>query len=108
MDNQLHLAPIKPDPHKILDLGTGTGIWAIDMAEKYPSALVIGADTAAVQPHIVPPNLQFEIEDIEMDWLWGENSFDFMYVFCLSTVKIQSCYQPEVISSIDFSLLKRS
>ena len=53
MGNKLHLAPIKDDPHKILDLGTGSGIWAIDMAEKYPSASVIGVDTAAVQPNSI-------------------------------------------------------
>lgn len=32
-DDKLHLAPIGPKPQRILDIGTGTGIWAIDMAE---------------------------------------------------------------------------
>lgn len=35
--DQLHSAPVPPDarwgPPRILDLGCGTGIWAIDMAE---------------------------------------------------------------------------
>jgi SAM-dependent methyltransferase len=79
MENQLHLAPINPHPQRILDLGTGSGIWAIDMAEKYVSASVIGVDTAAVQPNMVPPNLQFEIDDVESDWLWPKNSFDFIH-----------------------------
>jgi methylase of polypeptide subunit release factors len=48
MDSQLHLAPINPHPQQILDLGTGSGIWAIDMAEKYISAFVIGVNIAAV------------------------------------------------------------
>jgi methylase of polypeptide subunit release factors len=29
----LYLAPIKEDIQRVLDLGTGTGIWAIDFAE---------------------------------------------------------------------------
>lgn len=33
LDGELHLAPIGPNPECILDVGTGTGIWAIDMAE---------------------------------------------------------------------------
>lgn len=32
MKGELHLAPVK-NPQKILDLGTGTGIWALDIAE---------------------------------------------------------------------------
>jgi hypothetical protein len=30
LHGELHLAPIKPDLHYALDIGTGTGIWAID------------------------------------------------------------------------------
>ena len=35
-NNELHKAPLTPnddDGFRIMDLGTGTGIWAIDMAE---------------------------------------------------------------------------
>jgi len=30
LDNKLSLAPLKREPQHVLDLGTGTGIWAID------------------------------------------------------------------------------
>lgn len=33
LDGKLHLAPIDKNSQRILDLGTGTGIWAIDFAE---------------------------------------------------------------------------
>lgn len=45
----LHLAPLV-SPMKILDIGTGTGIWAIEMADHYPDSLVIGTDLSPVQP----------------------------------------------------------
>jgi hypothetical protein len=31
LDGELILAPLSRDPHKILDLGTGIGLWAIEM-----------------------------------------------------------------------------
>lgn len=45
----------------------------------FPSAEVIGVDLAPTQPNLIPPNLSFEIDDIENDWLWGENKFDFIH-----------------------------
>jgi ubiquinone/menaquinone biosynthesis C-methylase UbiE len=79
LNGRSHLAPIAEDPQKILDMGTGSGIWAIDMADRYPSASVTGVDLAPTQPTWVPSNLQFEIEDIEEDWLFRKNSFDFIF-----------------------------
>ena len=31
LGGKLNLAPIPPDPQRILDIGTGTGIWAMEM-----------------------------------------------------------------------------
>ncbi|KAI9879766.1 MAG: hypothetical protein M1830_007208 [Pleopsidium flavum] len=38
MDNKLHLAPTSKHLHNVLDVGTGTGIWAMDFADEHPSA----------------------------------------------------------------------
>ena len=43
--DQLHLAPLTPaanedPPLRILDVGCGTGIWVIDMAEYVPFIMV--------------------------------------------------------------------
>ncbi|OAR01657.1 hypothetical protein LLEC1_06765 [Akanthomyces lecanii] len=59
------LAPIGQCPQKIVDLGTGTGMWALEVAEKYPSARVIGTDISAIQPSWAPPNLEYRVEDLE-------------------------------------------
>lgn len=80
---KLHSAPIGPDPQRILDLGTGTGIWAIDMGDKYPSAQVLGNDISPVQPTDVPPNVNFELDDVERDWLYL-SKFDFIHGRCLT------------------------
>lgn len=37
MGNKITFTPLQ-DPQNILDIGTGTGIWAIDCAEQFPSA----------------------------------------------------------------------
>lgn len=97
----LHKAPIGPNPQAILDIGTGTGIWAIDMADKYPSAEVIGMDlrsvcvfafpriettvhsdtyrSSPIQPGWVPPNCRFELDDAEEDWTYHQCKFDFVH-----------------------------
>ncbi|MCJ1256665.1 hypothetical protein MMC24_004489 [Lignoscripta atroalba] len=57
LKGKLFLAPIK-DPKRILDIGTGTGIWAMEM----------GNDLSPIQPRWVPPNVRFEVDDVEADW----------------------------------------
>ncbi|MCJ1300074.1 hypothetical protein MMC08_002868 [Hypocenomyce scalaris] len=81
---KLHLAPLK-EPKKILDLGTGTGIWAIDMADLYPDANLIGTDLSPVQPQWVPDNVHFEINDVEGDWTYTEDSFDYIHIRIMIT-----------------------
>ncbi|KAH7241149.1 S-adenosyl-L-methionine-dependent methyltransferase, partial [Fusarium redolens] len=65
---------------KILDIGTGTGIWAIDMADEYPSAEVVGTDISAVQPAFVPPNCSFQIDDAQRNWTFKPDEFDFIHI----------------------------
>ncbi|KAF2099340.1 S-adenosyl-L-methionine-dependent methyltransferase [Rhizodiscina lignyota] len=80
LDGKLHLAPIENNPHRILDVGTGTGIWAIDMADQYPSAAVVGTDLSAIQPDFVPPNCSFEVDDVTLEWTYPEDHFDFIHI----------------------------
>ena len=77
-DERLHLAPINPYPQRILDLGTGTGIWAVLMGELYESASVLGNDLSPIQPTLVPPNVSFEVDDMEKEWCYS-SSFDYIH-----------------------------
>ncbi|KAJ2990484.1 hypothetical protein NUW58_g2927 [Xylaria curta] len=80
LDNKLYLAPIAEGSIKVLDVGCGTGIWAIDFADAHPEAEVIGTDISPSQPEWVPPNLKFEIEDCTQPWTYARNAFDFVHL----------------------------
>ncbi|KAI3554010.1 UMTA [Colletotrichum abscissum] len=79
-DDKLFLAPIGKTPHRVLDVGTGTGIWAIDFADEFPSADVIGVDISPIQPGWVPPNCKFQIDDIEEPWTWPREHFNYVHI----------------------------
>jgi len=78
-DNKLFFAPLQ-DPKNVLDIGTGTGVWAIDFADEYPDAQVIGTDLSPIQPTSVPPNCSFEIDDATDEWLFKKDSFHYIHV----------------------------
>ncbi|KAF5019752.1 hypothetical protein F66182_8237 [Fusarium sp. NRRL 66182] len=80
-DNKLGLSPPNlPDSkvERVLDVGTGTGIWAIDFADEHPNATVIGVDLSPSQPSFVPPNVRFEIDDIDEEWNYSQ-PFDYVH-----------------------------
>jgi len=79
LDGKLHLAPIGKDPQRVLDIGTGTGIWAIEMGDAYPSSEVLGNDLSPIQPKMVPQNVSFEVDDVESEWTYGA---PFDYIHC--------------------------
>ncbi|KAF4537576.1 Tam domain methyltransferase protein [Lasiodiplodia theobromae] len=74
-----YFAPLH-DPRKILDIGTGTGKWAIEMASQFPNADITGTDLSPIQPEWVPENVQFVIDDAqEDDWLLKPDSYDYIH-----------------------------
>ncbi|RMJ27592.1 Methyltransferase [Aspergillus sp. HF37] len=79
----LFRAPVDVTNARILDLGTGTGIWPIEVADEYPSATVTGTDLSPIQPRWVPPNCFFEVDDYESPWEFSK-PFDFIHARSLA------------------------
>jgi len=80
LQDRLYLAPIGSNPKRVLDIGTGTGIWVTDMADKFPNAQVIGTDLSPVAPGMQPDNASFEIDDCCSEWVYPDSHFDFIHM----------------------------
>lgn len=106
MGDKLFHVPLER-PGQILDIGTGSGIWPIEMGMKnslpneiacvtsmkangsfsqfpaslFPNAEITGTDLSPVQPTEVPENVHFLVDDAtEEDWLWDHGYFDFIHI----------------------------
>ncbi|KAI1141890.1 S-adenosyl-L-methionine-dependent methyltransferase [Hypoxylon sp. FL0543] len=76
---ELYLCPAK-SPRTVLDVGTGTGIWAVEFARRHPESEVLGIDINPVPaPPFIAPNCHFHVADIYDDWKYNR-PFDFIHV----------------------------
>ncbi|KAJ4286346.1 hypothetical protein N0V88_008052 [Collariella sp. IMI 366227] len=76
LKGKLNLAPVSNTAH-VLDLGTGTGIWAIEFAEQNPLSSVLGTDLSEIQALSFPPNCRFKIADAD-EWAYTR-PFDYIH-----------------------------
>ena len=84
LGDQLTLGLIPRSAKRILDIGTGTGDWAIAVAERFPRAEIIATDiTNAFLPPSCPSNVFFELDDAQNEWAYSK-PFDFIHMRNLS------------------------
>ncbi|KAK3934346.1 sam dependent methyltransferase [Diplogelasinospora grovesii] len=66
----------------VLDIGSGTGIWAAEFAAKHANAQVLGIDLFEPSPTIsasAPANCQFRVHDAEKDWDLPTDTLDLIH-----------------------------
>ncbi|KAF2644473.1 S-adenosyl-L-methionine-dependent methyltransferase [Massarina eburnea CBS 473.64] len=84
LNDKLFLAPIEEKADegglKILDVGTGTGLWAVDMADFFPTSEITATDLSPTQSTTAPPNIRFEVDDASSEWTYTPSSFDFVHI----------------------------
>ncbi|KAI1176290.1 hypothetical protein F4777DRAFT_547067 [Nemania sp. FL0916] len=78
-DGELTTVPLE-SPTAIIDIGTGVGEWAIDMAEFYPDCEVTGTDISNIFERRVPQNVYWEIDDAELEWERPPNYYDLVHL----------------------------
>jgi SAM-dependent methyltransferase len=88
LNNTLFFAPIER-PQSILDVGTGTGLWAIDVADAHPQTNILGIDLSPIMSNLVPPNLEFQIHDAEEEWAFN-SQFDLVHCRLMNDFTILS------------------
>jgi SAM-dependent methyltransferase len=95
-----YLAPISPETRTMLDVGSGTGIWAIDMAQQFPQAHIIGVDIALTSlPSILPSTSLFSQADVLQGLPFPNQLFDFTHQRLL-VFAIPAPRWPEVVREL--------
>ncbi|KAF9167824.1 hypothetical protein DFQ26_003018 [Actinomortierella ambigua] len=91
---------VKLDPKaklNILDVATGTAVWALEMSHEFPNSQIYGVDISPIFPsEIKPANCHFQLCNILDGLPFEDNYFDFVYqrllVYALSPSQRKQVY----------------
>ncbi|KAG8902828.1 hypothetical protein FRB99_004069 [Tulasnella sp. 403] len=75
----LKTSPADVQPKRILDLGTGTAAWAMDMAKRFPDCDVVGIDLVPLPPSDI------EVDDLNLPLDHHEDSAHLVHIRLLSS-----------------------
>ncbi|KAJ6513049.1 S-adenosyl-L-methionine-dependent methyltransferase [Mycena sanguinolenta] len=78
--NKLGPAPLDDlCPDKILELGCGSGAWAIQAAKQFPGAQVIAVDQYPLPDRILPSNMNFQLANVMQRLEFPDGTFDIVH-----------------------------
>ncbi|KAI0325261.1 hypothetical protein GY45DRAFT_1340222, partial [Cubamyces sp. BRFM 1775] len=78
----LAFAPV--ERRRVVDLGTGTGQWVLDMAREFPHVKFYGVDIVPIATRYPPQNVIFEIHDIMEPFRYASGSIDMVHARSIS------------------------
>ncbi|KAM0262152.1 hypothetical protein ACHAQJ_001895 [Trichoderma viride] len=93
--DRLYFAPLSQSnpPQFVLDIATGVGDWAIEMGDEFPSSQIVGTDLSPIQPDMVPPNVNFYVEDSSDMWNYTDK---FGYIHTRLTAGSWASFEREI------------
>lgn len=79
LENRLYLAPVAR-LERALDVGSGYGSWAIDLATANPAAEISAFDLLPAPSGRYPENVTFETHDCCESWPYPKDYFDLIHI----------------------------
>ncbi|KZO90766.1 S-adenosyl-L-methionine-dependent methyltransferase [Calocera viscosa TUFC12733] len=68
------------NPKKILEISVGSGVWALEVAEQFPGAEVVGVDIVEPKLERKPTNFTFKMLNVVKDpWPFASDTFDIVH-----------------------------
>ncbi|KAF7374734.1 S-adenosyl-L-methionine-dependent methyltransferase [Mycena sanguinolenta] len=78
--NKLGPAPLDGlHPSKTMELGCGSGAWAIQAAKQFPDAEVVAIDRHPLPDRSLPPNITFQLADLAQKLDFEDQMFDIVH-----------------------------
>ncbi|KAL8939160.1 MAG: hypothetical protein Q9216_003514 [Gyalolechia sp. 2 TL-2023] len=89
LGGKLFFAPVEKNLKRVLDAGTGTGSYPqhltrLSPGRRYaqsnnPRLKIYGIDLSPIQPRWSPPNVKYQVDDLEQPWTFPPDHFDLIH-----------------------------